>query len=120
MENPSDGDGNNVHAFTVTVTSGSGDRELTADQEVTVTFTNVVDTPPQVASVELGANRSVGENEAYVEGDVLTITVPFDADVAVTGTPQFKLQMGTPHQTKARRVDCVTSSVGSLVCAYTI
>ena len=53
---------------------------------------------------------------------MLTITVTFDADVAVSGTPQFKLQVGAPARTKARLVDCAAEEgvAHVLTCAYTV
>ena len=47
---------------------------------------------------------------------------PQPADDSVAGTPQFRLQVGTPYWTKARKVDCAADEgvAHALVCAYTI
>ena len=78
--------------------------------------------PPTVASVAISGSRDVPYKEPYVTGDLFTMTVIFDADVTMAGTPQFKLQVGTPYRTKARKVDCAADEGIShaLVCAYTI
>ena len=135
-----DDDGDNVYQFTIQAVSGQGDARRSATVEVTVTVvaeeqesgresgseggSGAVDPPAPhaVESVALSGSRSVGENEPYVEDDVLTITVTFDADVAVSGTPQFKLQVGAPARTKARLVDCAAEEgvAHVLTCAYTV
>lgn len=60
-ENPTDADGNNVYEVVVTVTSGTGSRELSNALTITVEVTNVIETPsrPDEPSVDLTTETSV-------------------------------------------------------------
>ena len=110
---PADGNGDNVYEFTITAVSGTGDRRETATVNVEVTVvaetaeplpTPETPTPPDapgVHNVTMSANTSPGAEGYYVAGNALTITVTFDADIQVTGTPQFKLQVGGLEQDRA-------------------
>ena len=55
FENPTDVGGNNVYDLTVTATSGTGDRELSATQTVAVTVTDADEPPGQPAAPTVGS-----------------------------------------------------------------
>ena len=61
-ENPDDADADNVYHVTVTATGGTGDRAMTATQEITVTVTDALEPPsapdaPAVTAVEDNITR---------------------------------------------------------------
>ena len=86
FETPQDADKNNVYILLLTATSGVGDRELTANQTVTITVTDVDETPPPPPNrppVFTSASMvSVQENTTAV---IRIVAEDPDADDEVTG-----------------------------------
>ena len=91
-ENPTDAGRNNTYMVTVTATSGTGDRAMTAEQSITVTVTDVVETPA-VLTVVVTSSPGTG-TDTYGQGQPITVTVTFDQAVRVTGTPRIQLRVG--------------------------
>ena len=91
-ENPADADGNNVYLVTVTATGGTGDRAMMADQAITVTVTDVDETPA-VVTVVVTSSPGTG-TDTYGRGQTIEVTVTFDQAVRVTGTPRIQLRVG--------------------------
>ena len=61
---------------------------------------------------------SAGSDNTYAIGDDIAATVTFSAAIAVTGTPQLKIKVGTVEKTAA----CAAHSSDNkkLVCTYTV
>ena len=114
-ESPTDDGGNNVYQVTVTATGGTGARAMTATQDITVTVTDVDDTPA-VASVVVTSDP--GADETYAIGETIEVTVTFDRAVTVTGTPRIQLRIGGG----ASNLKWANYSSGNeaLVFAYTV
>ena len=91
-ENPTDAGGNNTYMVTVTATSGTGGRAMTAEQTITVTVTDV-DEIPAVLTVVVTSSPGTG-TDTYGQGQPITVTVTFDQAVRVTGTPRIQLRVG--------------------------
>ena len=95
-EDPADAGGNNTYMVTVTATSGTGDRAMTAEQVITVTVTDVDETPTfdglEVTSTPKAAVDTYGRDET------IEVTVTFDQAVMVTGTPRIRLRIGGGNQ----------------------
>ena len=91
-ENPTDAGRNNTYMVTVTATSGTDDRALTTDQAITVTVTDVDETPA-VLTVVVTSSPGTG-TDTYGQGQPITVTVTFDQAVRVTGTPRIQLRVG--------------------------
>ena len=91
-ESPGDADGDNVYVVTVTAASGTGGREMTAVQDVTVTVTDV-DEVPVVAAVAVTSTPTAAA-DTYGFGETIEVTVTFDREVTVTGTPRIQLRVG--------------------------
>ena len=83
FETPADDDGNNDYVLEITATSGSGSREMSATQTVTIKVTNVDETgsnkPPVFSSIPV---FSVSENGLSVDTIVASDD---DAEDSVTG-----------------------------------
>ncbi len=75
-ESPSDAGGDNVYRFTVTATGGSGDRALTASQDITVTVADVAEPPAFLGPFEFTVDEgsvAVGAVAATdPDGDAVT------------------------------------------------
>ena len=94
-ENPTDDGTNNVYQVTVTATGGTGAREMTATQAITVTV-NDVDEEPAVASVDVTSTPSATA-DTYGLGETIEVTVTFDQAVTVNtsgGTPSIEFEAG--------------------------
>ena len=115
-ENPTDAGGNNTYMVTVTATSGTGDRAMTAEQTITVTVTDVDETPAfdglDVTSTPKAAIDTYGWDET------IEVTVTFDQAVRVTGTPRIQLRIGGGNQEHFRWADYVGGS-GSAALRFT-
>ena len=91
-ENPTDAGGNNTYMVTVTATGGTGDRAMTEEQTITVTVTDVDETPA-VLTVVVTSSPGTG-TDTYGQGQTIEVTVTFDQAVRVTGTPRIQLRVG--------------------------
>ena len=91
-ENPTDAGGNNTYMVTVTATGGMGDRAMTTDQAITVTVTDVAETPA-VDDVEVTSTPKAAI-DTYGREETIEVTVTFDQAVRVTGTPRIQLRIG--------------------------
>lgn len=69
---------------------------------------------PNVLS--LAVTSDAGEDDTYDTGDVIEITVIFDENVVVTGTPQLEIQVGDA----ARTADYSSSTGAAVVFSYTV
>ena len=118
-ESPADAGTNNVYQVTVTATGGTGNRALTATQDITVTVTDVDETP-EVDSVEITSTPTAA-TDIYGAGETIKVTVTFDQAVTVTGTPRIKLRGGggNPQQQKWADYAGGTGSA-ALVFAYVV
>ena len=118
-ESPADAGTNNVYQVTVTATGGTGNRALTATQDITVTVTDVDETP-EVDSVDVTSTPSATA-DTYGAGETIKVTVTFDQAVTVTGTPRIKLRVGggNPQQQKWADYAGGTGSA-ALVFAYVV
>ena len=81
---------------TVTATGGTGDRAMTAEQVITVTVTDVDETPT-VDDVEVTSTPKA-EVDTYGRDETIEVTVTFDQAVRVTGTPRIRLRIGGGNQ----------------------
>ena len=102
-ENPRDAGRDNGYLVTVTATGGTGDRAMTADQAITVTVTDVDETPTfdglEVTSTPKAAIDTYGREET------IEVTVTFDQAVTVDtagGTPRIRLRIGGGNQVHFR------------------
>ena len=77
------------YSVVVTVTSGSGDRERTASQTITVAVEEDL-TPPTILSVIF---VPPDEMDTYANGEDLAVVVRFDEEVDVTGKPRLELEL---------------------------
>ena len=102
-ENPTDAGGNNTYMVTVTATGGTGDRALTTDQAITVTVTDVDETPA-VDDVEVTSTPKA-DIDTYGREETIEVTVTFDQAVNVTGTPRIRLRIGGGMQEHYRWAD---------------
>ncbi len=73
-------------------------------------------TAPTIDSLAVSSSPSTGD--VYGSGEAIEVTVTFDENVAVTGTPQLTLTVGAED----RVAECVAhSSIATkLVCSYTV
>lgn len=75
-ESPTDANSDNIYEVTVTVTSGTGSRELTATQTITVEVTNVIEVArrPAVPTVSSTTETTVTVDWArpYISGAMIT------------------------------------------------
>ena len=69
---------------------------------------------PNVLS--LAVTSDAGEDHTYETGEVIEITVTFDENVVVTGTPQLEIQVGDA----ARTADYSISTGALVVFSYTV
>ena len=69
---------------------------------------------PNVLS--LAVTSDAGEDDTYGVGDVIEITVIFDENVVVTGTPQLEIQVGDD----ARAADYSSSTGAAVAFSYTV
>ena len=81
---------------TVTATGGTGDRAMTAEQVITVTVTDVDETPT-VDDVDVTSTPKA-EVDTYGRDETIEVTVTFDQAVRVTGTPRIRLRIGGGNQ----------------------
>ena len=116
-ENPADSDMNNVYLVTVTATGGTGDRELTIEQAVTVTV-NDVDEIPAVASVDVTSDPGV--DDTYSLGETIQVTVTFNLAVTVTDTPRIRLRIGGGNQENFRWANYAGGSDTALRFTYMV
>ena len=91
-ENPTDAGGNNTYLVTVTATGGTGDRAKTAEQSITVTVTDVAETPA-VDDLDVSSTPKA-DIDTYGREETIEVTVTFDQAVNVTGTPRIRLRIG--------------------------
>ena len=94
FETPEDASGTNHYILVVQVTSGTGDRALTADQTITVTVTDANDAPLAVGTID-PVTLTVGDEEQTLDvsgkfsdpdGDALTYSAQSaDTNVAMVG-----------------------------------
>ena len=94
FETPEDASGTNHYILVVQVTSGAGDRALTADQTITVTVTDANDAPVAVGTID-PITLTVGDEEQTIDvsgkfadpdSDALTYSAQSaDTDVAMVG-----------------------------------
>ena len=85
FEMPQDADTNNVYTVILTATSGTGDRELTANQTLTITVTDVDETPPTPTNRPPVFRSASAVNVAENTTAVITV-VAEDPDVGDTIT----------------------------------
>ena len=102
-ENPADAGRNNTYMVTVTATSGTGDRALTTEQTITVTVTDVDETPT-FDGLEVTSTPKA-EVDTYGRDETIEVTVTFDQAVRVTGTPRLRLRIGGGNQEHFRWAD---------------
>ena len=102
-ENPTDAGGNNTYMVTVTATGGTGDRAMTAEQSITVTVTDVAETPA-VDDVDVTSTPKA-DIDTYGREETIEVTVTFDQAVNVTGTPRIRLRIGGGMQEHYRWAD---------------
>ena len=95
-ENPRDAGRDNGYLVTVTATGGTGDRAMTADQAITVTVTDVDETPA-VDGLEVTSTPKAAI-DTYGREETIEVTVTFDQAVRVTGTPRLRLRIGGGNQ----------------------
>ena len=118
-ESPADAGTNNVYQVTVTATGGTGNRALTATQDITVTVTDVDETP-EVDSVDVTSTPSATA-DTYGAGETIKVTVTFDQAVTVTGTPHIRLRVGGGQQEHFRWADYAGGTgTMALVFAYVV
>ena len=91
-ENPTDAGGNNTYLVTVTATGGTGDRAKTAEQSITVTVTDVAETPA-VDDLDVSSTPKA-DIDTYGREETIEVTVTFDQAVNVTGTPRIRVRIG--------------------------
>ena len=89
FEVPTDADGNNAYVVVVRATSGTDDREKTADQTITVTVTDVGGEAPGVPAAPTVAS-------AGVSSVAVTWTVPVNAGPPVTDY-DYQYRVKTPE-----------------------
>ena len=102
-ENPTDAGRNNTYMVTVTATGGTGDRAMTAEQSITVTVTDVAETPA-VDDVEVTSTPKA-DIDTYGREETIEVTVTFDQAVNVTGTPRIRVRIGGGMQEHYRWAD---------------
>ena len=102
-ENPTDAGGNNTYMVTVTATGGTGDRAMTAEQSITVTVTDVAETPA-VDDLDVTSTPKA-DIDTYGREETIEVTVTFDQAVNVTGTPRIRLRIGGGMQEHYRWAD---------------
>ena len=102
-ENPRDAGRDNTYLVTVTATGGTGDRAMTADQAITVTVTDVDETPA-VDGLEVTSTPKAAI-DTYGREETIEVTVTFDQAVRVTGTPRIRLRIGGGMQEHFRWAD---------------
>ena len=102
-ENPTDAGGNNTYLVTVTATGGTGDRAMTAEQSITVTVTDVAETPA-VDDLDVTSTPKA-DIDTYGREETIEVTVTFDQAVNVTGTPRIRLRIGGGMQEHYRWAD---------------
>ena len=66
--------------------------------------------------LSLAVTSDAGEDHTYETGEVIEITVTFDENVVVTGTPQLEIQVGDA----ARTADYSISTGALVVFSYTV
>ena len=94
FENPGSANGTNVYAVTVRVSSGSGDRLKSAAQDISITVTDVNETPEAVGSIsevtlnEDGNSDSVDASSYFADpdGDTLSYTASSSATSVATAS----------------------------------
>ena len=72
-ENPTDAGRNNTYMVTITATGGTGDRALTTDQAITVTVTDVDETPAILTVVV--TSSPIAEIATYGRDETIEVTV---------------------------------------------
>ena len=82
-------DWNGSASFTFTVNDGEGD---SAD---TYTMTVNVDSVPEVTDVAVTSTPNSGTADTYGRGETIRVTVTFDEDVTVTGSPVINVEVGS-------------------------
>ncbi len=102
-ENPTDAGRNNTYMVTVTATGGTGDRAMTAEQTITVTVTDVAETPA-VDDLDVSSTPKA-DIDTYGREETIEVTVTFDQAVNVTGTPRIRLRIGGGMQQHYRWAD---------------
>ena len=88
---------------TVTATGGTGDRAMTAEQSITVTVTDVAETPA-VDDLDVTSTPKA-DIDTYGREETIEVTVTFDQAVNVTGTPRIRLRIGGGMQEHYRWAD---------------
>ena len=82
---------------------------------------NAVDDPRPNVTGALAVTSDPGSDGTYATGDVLAVTVTFDEAIAVTGTPQLTVKVGTADKTATcARKGSTGEAAKKLVCSYTI
>ena len=122
FESPGSANSTNVYAVTVRVSSGGGDRVRTADQAITVTVTDVNETPEAVGTIsavtlnELGDAGSVDVSSAFTDPDsntTLTYTASSGDSSVATASVSSSTVTITPAADGTATIT-VTASDGSL------
>ena len=104
-------DWNGSASFTFTVNDGEGD---SAD---TYTMTVNVDSVPEVTDVAVTSTPNSGTADTYGRGETIRVTVTFDEDVTVTGSPVINVEVGSNSRPAAYVSGSATTE---LVFEYTV
>ena len=117
-ENPADAGADNLYEVTVAATSGTGDRLLSATQDITVTVTDVDETPT-ITSVDV-TSTPTATADTYGGGETIEVTVTFDWEVTVTGTPRIQLRVGGGQTVNLKWAEYDGGSSTALRFAYEV
>ena len=104
-------DWNGSASFTFTVNDGEGD---SAD---TYTMTVNVDSVPEVTDVAVTSTPNSGTADTYGRGETIRVTVTFDEEVTVTGSPVINVEVGSNSRPAAYVSGSATTE---LVFEYTV
>ncbi len=104
-------DWNGSASFTFTVNDGEG------DSTATYTMTVNVDSVPEVTDVAVTSTPNSGTADTYGRGETIRVTVTFDEDVTVTGSPVINVEVGSNSRPAAYVSGSATTE---LVFEYTV
>ena len=110
-----DDNGEPYATFTYTVFDGEEDSASAATMSV-----NVLNTP-DVTDVSVTSTPDSGTADTYARGEVIQVTVTFDEEVTVTGSPRFRLRISDGTTINNRDAAYVSGSgSNALVFGYTV
>ena len=110
-----DDNGEPYATFTYTVFDGEEDSASAATMSV-----NVLNTP-DVTDVSVTSTPDSGTADTYARGEVIQVTVTFDEEVTVTGSPLFRLRISDGTTINNRDAAYVSGSgSNALVFGYTV